>query len=218
MAYYSFEGRMPRVARGAFVHPEATLIGEVEVGEGCYIAAGARLRGDWGRIVVGPGTNIQENCVIHVKPDQTVVIGPACHIAHGAILHGPVLGYHVVVGMGAIVMDEAVLGDECCIAAGAFVRARMHVPPGMLVMGSPGKVVGAVSEELRRHLLWATALYQALPASCHDSLRPVPADAVLCGGSAPCGSLESLRLVSKRLMETEDIILFGREAEKKSRV
>lgn len=214
MGYYSFEGRIPRVAEGAFVHPEATLIGEVEIGEGCYIGAGARLRGDWGRIVVGPGTNIQENCVIHVKPEQTVVIGPACHIAHGAILHGPVLGYHVVVGMGAIIMDEAVLGDECCIAAGALVPARMHVPPGMLVMGSPGKVVGAVSKELRRHLLWGTALYQALPASCHDSLHPVPPKSVLCREAAPCGRLESLREVSRRLMETEDIVLLGSKREK----
>ena len=201
MPIYSFEGRVPVVDPSAFVHPEATLIGEVEVGAGCYIGAGARLRGDWGRIVIGRGCNIQENCVFHVKPDQAVVLGASCHIGHGAILHGPVLGYHVVVGMGAIVMDGAVLEDGCCIAAGSLVSTGFKVPPGKLVAGSPGKIVGDVSEKLRRYLLWGTALYQALPASCHDSLRPA--------GASPAvpPSLEPLRTVSKRLAETEKIKL-----------
>lgn len=201
MPIYSFEGRVPVVDPSAFVHPEATLIGEVEVGAGCYIGAGARLRGDWGRIMIGPGCNIQENCVFHVKPDQAVVLQASCHIGHGAILHGPILGYHVVVGMGAIIMDGAVLEDDCCIAAGSLVNTGFRVPRGKLVVGSPGKIVGDVSEKLRRHLLWGTALYQALPASCHDSLR-------LVGDSPPAPpSLESLRTVSKRLAEAEQIKL-----------
>lgn len=211
MPFYSFEGKVPIVHPSAFIHPEATLIGEVEVGEGCYVGPGARLRGDWGKIVVGPGCNIQENCVFHVIPDQAVILGPSCHIGHGAILHGPTLGYHVMVGMGAIIMDGAVLEDECCIAAGCIVGAGMRVPGNKLVVGSPGKIVGDISEKLRRHLLWGTALYQALPASCHDSLRQVPKEAVLgiteVGEWVEKGRLEPLSSVSRRLMESKEIRL-----------
>lgn len=209
MPFYSFEGKVPMVSPCSFVHPEATLIGDVEVKEGCYIGPGARLRGDWGRITVGPGCNIQENCVIHVKPDQEVIIGGSSHIAHGAILHGPTLGYHVVVGMGAIVMDNAVLEDECCIAAGALVNAGVKIPSGKLVVGAPGRIVGDVSDKLKHHLLWATAVYQALPASCHDSLCEVPPEVVYKKTlkNTERGSREPLSTISKRLMESEEIIL-----------
>lgn len=212
MAFYSFEGRVPVVAPSTFVHPEATLTGEVVVGEGCYIGPGARLRGDWGRIVIGAGCNIQENCVFHVKPDQAVVLGDSCHIGHGAILHGPTLGYHVVVGMGAIIMDGAFLEDECCIAAGSLVSSGVRIPGGKLVVGSPGKIVGDISDQLERYLRWGTALYQELPASCHDSLREVPRETVIGCGSHERkdferGSRESLRDVSRNIMKAEEIKL-----------
>jgi carbonic anhydrase/acetyltransferase-like protein (isoleucine patch superfamily) len=212
MGFYSFEGRAPVVAPSSFVHPEATLIGEVVVGEGCYIGSGARLRGDWGRISIGPGCNIQENCVFHVKPDEAVILGPSCHIGHGAILHGPKLGYHVVVGMGAIIMDEAVLEDGCCIAAGALVSSRVRVPSGKLVVGNPGKIVGDINDKLYRFMMWGTALYQELPASCHDSLREVPRDYVFLEaewsrGALAAGFRKPLAEVARGFMESEKVAL-----------
>ncbi|NPV93292.1 MAG: gamma carbonic anhydrase family protein [Firmicutes bacterium] len=212
MGFYSFEGRAPVVAPSSFVHPEATLIGDVEVGEGCYIGPGARLRGDWGRISIGPGCNIQENCVFHVKPDEAVILGPSCHIGHGAILHGPRLGYHVVVGMGAVIMDEAVLEDECCIAAGALVSSKVLVPSRKLVVGNPGKIVGEIHNQLYQFMTWGTALYQELPASCHDSMREVSREYVFAEGKrdpgvTATGSRERLAVVAKGLMKSGRVVL-----------
>ncbi|MCL6645644.1 MAG: gamma carbonic anhydrase family protein, partial [Dehalococcoidia bacterium] len=152
MAFYEFEGKKPVIGKGTYVHPEATIIGDVRIGEGCYIGPGARIRGDWGAVVIGPGSNIQENCVIHVMPGDTAILGPKSHIGHGAILHTPRLGEHVLVGMGAIIMDYAVIGDGCCIGAGAVVREKTEVPPNKLVLGVPAKVASDIGEDMRKHL------------------------------------------------------------------
>lgn len=163
MAVYSFEGLVPIIAANAFVHPEATIIGDVTIGEGCYIAAGARLRGDLGAIVIGPGSNIQDNCVIHcLAYDRPTTLGPNCHIGHGAILHSVTFGAHVTVGMGAIVMDEVVVGDECIIGAGALVTTGMQIPPAKKVMGVPAKIRGDVSPEMIRQLTINTGVYHDL--------------------------------------------------------
>jgi len=129
MPIYEFEGKRPHIDASAFVSPEATVIGDVTIGKGCYIGPGARLRGDWGAIRVGPFSNIQENCVIHAAPDDTVILAERSHIGHGAILHGPVLEEHVVVGMGAIIMDGVKIGAGSCIGAGALVTAGTVIPP-----------------------------------------------------------------------------------------
>jgi phenylacetic acid degradation protein len=171
MGFYEFEGKRPRVGEGAFVHPEATVIGGVTIGEGCYVGAGAVLRGDWGDIVIGPGSSIQENCVLHVRPDEVTVVGPACHIGHGAIIHGATLGRHVMVGMHAVIHDGAVIGDEVLMGAGCVVLANAGVPGGKMVVGVPGKVVGDVSREQVEAWDWGLELYQALPARCLKSLR-----------------------------------------------
>jgi phenylacetic acid degradation protein len=171
MAFYEFEGKQPSVGEGAFVHPEATLIGGVTIDEGCYVGAGAVLRADWGDIVVGPGSNIQENCVLHVRPDEVMVIGPSCHIGHGAIIHATSLGYHVVVGMRAVIHDGVVIGDEALIGAGCVVLSDMEIPGGKVVVGVPARVVGEVSEEQRAEWAWGLDLYQALPARCLKSMR-----------------------------------------------
>lgn len=173
MPMYEFEGKRPVVAPSAFVHPEATLIGEVVIEEGCYVGPGARIRGDWCGIFVGKGSNIQENVVIHSKPDVPVVLGPSSHVGHGSILHGATLKEHVWVGMGAIVMDGAVIEEGCLIAAGCVVKEGTHVPPGKLVAGVPGRIIGDVSEELRRRMDWGTELYQGLPPRCHEGLRRI---------------------------------------------
>lgn len=163
MAIYPFEDKLPVIAPGAYVHPEATIIGEVTIGEGCYIGPGARLRGDLGPIIIGPGSNVQDNCIMHcLAPHLPVRLGPNCHIGHGAIIHSAVLGVHVTVGMGAIIMDEVEIGDECLIGAGALVTSRTVIPPGKKVLGFPAKIVGDVTPEMRRQLTENTGIYHEL--------------------------------------------------------
>ncbi len=173
MGYWEFEGKRSTVAEAAFVHPEATLIGGVTIGEGCYVGAGAVLRGDWGDIVVGAGSNIQENCVLHVSPDEVTEVGPSCHIGHGAVVHGATLGYHVMVGMRAVIHDGVVIGDEALIGAGCVVLPGMQIPAGKVVVGVPGKILGDVSEEQKAAWAWGLELYQALPARCVKGLHPL---------------------------------------------
>lgn len=173
MAIYAFENREPSLHPSAFVHPEAVLIGGVELGADCYVGAGAVLRGDWGNIAVGDGSNIQENCVLHVLPDEAVVLGPGSHIGHGAILHTCTLGIHVLVGMGAVIQDHVTIGDGAIIGAGSILKAGMTVPPAKLVVGIPGRIAGEVSDETAKRSEWGTKIYQALPARCHASLRRI---------------------------------------------
>jgi len=134
MGFYEFEGKRPVVGEGAFVHPEATLIGGVTIGKGCYIGVGAVLRGDWGDILIGPGSNIQENCVLHVRPDEMTILGPDCHIGHGAIIHGASLGRHVMVGMNAVIHDGVVVGDDVLIGTGCVVLGDQTIPAGKMVL------------------------------------------------------------------------------------
>jgi carbonic anhydrase/acetyltransferase-like protein (isoleucine patch superfamily) len=163
LGIYEFEGNKPTIGEGSYIHPEATIIGNVNLGEGCYVGAGARIRGDWGRIVIGRESNIQENCVIHVGIHETAQLGARSHIGHGAILHSPTLGEHVYVGMGSIIMDRSDIGEGCCIGAGALVTENRVIPPYKLVVGVPAKIIGDVSEEMQKTLKDATAYYIGLP-------------------------------------------------------
>ncbi len=178
MAIYEFEGKRPSIGKGTYVHPEASIIGDVRIGEGCYIAAGARIRGDWGSIVIGPGSNVQENCIIHVYPGRSGTMGPRSHIGHGAILHTPNLGEHVLIGMGAIVMDDVTIGDGCCIGAGALVTEKTEIPAFKLAVGVPTKIIGDISDDMRRALDEGTAHYQALPVRCLKGLREIKLEEV----------------------------------------
>ncbi len=174
MAYYSFEGKKPRVASSSFVHPSAVLIGEVVVGEDCFIAPCACLRADWGRIEVGDGSNIQENVVIHARPSCVTRLAVDSHVGHGAILHGCELGRHVLVGMGAILNDDVVVGEDSVIASGAVLPPNMVVPPRSLVVGVPGRIAKEVSENMLDFTKSATKLYQTLPERYLGSCRLIP--------------------------------------------
>lgn len=179
MAIYEFEGKKPVIGKGTYIHPEATIIGDVTIGEGCYIAAGARIRGDWGSIVIGNGSNIQENCIIHVYPGRHGIMGPRSHIGHGAILHTPNLGEHVLIGMGAIVMDDVTIGEGCCISAGALVKEKTTIPPFKLAVGVPAKIIADISEEMKNSLEEATSYYLALPPRCHQGIRQIDLEEVM---------------------------------------
>lgn len=179
MSIYEFEGKKPRISSTAFIYPEATIIGDVTISDGCYVGPGAIIRGDWGAVFIGPGSNIQENCVIHSAPDITTFLAERSHIGHGSILHGPVLEEHVVIGMGAIVMDDVKIGANSCIAAGALVTTGTQIPSQSLLIGVPAQNVGEISEKMHRHLEYATELYMALPSRCFEGLRQLSLEEVL---------------------------------------
>ncbi|MEJ2718480.1 MAG: gamma carbonic anhydrase family protein [Deltaproteobacteria bacterium] len=139
MSFYEFEGKRPRVDKEAFVHPLAVLIGDVEVDAGCYMGAGAVLRGDFGSIRVGSGSNVQENCVLHCYPDKVVLLHPNSHIGHGSILHGCEICSSVLVGMGSVIPDGVKINSDCLIGARTFIEFGTEIPQGSLVLGAPAK-------------------------------------------------------------------------------
>lgn len=170
MPVYEFEGKRPRIAASAFVYPEATIIGDVVIGEGCYIGPGARIRGDWGAVVIGANSNIQENCIIHSAPDAVTLLAERSHVGHGSILHGPVLEEHVEIGMGAIIMDNVRIGAGSCIGAGALVTAGTIIAPGRLYIGVPAKDAGEITLEMSKYMDYATGVYIKLPPRCLKGL------------------------------------------------
>lgn len=179
---YEFKGFRPVVHESSFIHPQATVTGNVVIGKQVYIAPGAAIRGDWGGIVIEDGCNVQENCTIHMFPGVTVLLKEGAHIGHGAIIHGATVGRNVLVGMNAVVMDNVEIGDESIIGALSFIKAESKIPPRSLVVGNPGKIIREVSQEMIDWKTKGTALYQALPQELHESLVPceplreVPAD------------------------------------------
>lgn len=169
---FSFKGFTPVIHESAFIHPNATVTGNVIIGKDVYVGPGAALRGDWGRIEIGDGCNIQENCTIHMFPGKTVILEPSAHVGHGAIIHGGILKRNCLIGMNVVIMDDAVVGEESIVGALAFVPAGMEIPRRSLVVGNPGKIIKQVSDEMINWKTKGTQLYQALPGECHESLRP----------------------------------------------
>ena len=178
MPYYGLGEREPRVHPEAYVHPLAVVIGDVEIGEGCYVGPGAILRADWGAIRIGRGSNVQENCVIHVRPNEVVSLGEDCHVGHGAIIHGATLGHRILVGMGAVLMDEVKVGDDVIIGAGAVLTEGFQVPQATIVAGVPARIVGEVTPELKERKRRGTSLYQTLPSLYRNQLREIPPNLV----------------------------------------
>ncbi|GAB5467310.1 MAG: phenylacetic acid degradation protein PaaY [Rhodospirillales bacterium] len=170
---YAYDDVVPVVDPAAFVHPAAVLIGDVIVGPGCYVGPAACLRGDFGRIVMEAGSNIQETCVVHAFPNLETVIESEGHIGHGAVLHGCRIGRNAMVGMNAVVMDEAKVGENAIVAAMAFVKAKASIPPGSLAVGSPAKVIRELTEQEIAWKRQGTAIYRRLAAEAGQKLRPV---------------------------------------------
>ncbi len=169
--FYKFNGFQPVVHETAFVHPQAAVTGNVIIGKNVYIGPGAAIRGDWGGIVIEDGCNVQENCTIHMFPGVTVRLKEGAHIGHGAIIHGANVGRNVLVGMNAVVMDNVVIGDECIIGALTFIKADMEIPKRSLVVGNPCRIIKQVSDNMIAWKSKGTALYQALPNECYDTLQ-----------------------------------------------
>lgn len=168
---YSFKGFTPVVHPGSFVHPQASVTGNVIIGRDVYIGPGAAIRGDWGGIVIKDGCNVQENCTIHMFPGATVVLEEGAHIGHGAIIHGAHIGSNAMIGMNAVIMDDVEIGAESIVGALSFIKTGMNIPPRSLVVGNPGKVVKQVSDEMIAWKTKGTQLYQSLPEDCHQYLQ-----------------------------------------------
>lgn len=169
---FEFNGYKPVIDKSSFVHPNATVTGNVIIGKNVYIGPGAAIRGDWGQIIIEDGCNVQENCTIHMFPGTTVLLKAGAHIGHGAIIHGGTIGKNVLVGMNSVVMDNCVIGDNCIIGALCFVPADTVIEERKVVVGNPAKVVKDVSDDMIAWKTKGTALYQQLPADCYATLKP----------------------------------------------
>jgi len=172
---YSIDGITPVVDRSAFVHPSAVLIGDVIVGARAYIGPCASLRGDFGRIVVEAGANIQDTCMLHGFPGKDTVVGSEATVGHGAVLHGCVVRRGALVGMNAVVNDNAEIGEDAIVAALAFVKAEARIPARALAAGIPARVLRQLSDEEVRWKDDNSRLYQQLTARSQQSLREVEA-------------------------------------------
>ena len=168
---YAIDGIVPVVDPTAYVHPSAILIGDVIIGPGCYVGPCASLRGDFGRLILERGANLQDTCVMHGFPGTDTVVEEDGHIGHGAVLHGCRIKRNALVGMNAVIMDNVVIGEEAIIAASAFVKAGVEIPPRVLVAGVPAKVIRPLSEDEIRWKSQGTATYQDLTRRCLATLH-----------------------------------------------
>ena len=179
---YEFNSYRPVIHETAFIHPQAAVTGNVIIGKDVYIGPGAAIRGDWGKIVIEDGCNVQENCTIHMFPGVTVTLHKSAHIGHGAIIHGSSIGENTLIGMNAVVMDNVEIGKECIIGALAFVKEGTIIPDRKVVVGNPAKIVKDVTDEMAEWKTEGTEWYQRLPQQMRDSwqecepLREIPLD------------------------------------------
>lgn len=182
---YAFDGIMPTIHPTAFIHPQAAVTGNVVIGRDVYVGPGAAIRGDWGKIIIEDGCNVQENCTIHMFPGITMVLEAGAHIGHGAIIHGATIGRNSLVGMNAVIMDEVEIGEECIIGALTFIKSGEKIPRRSLVAGNPGKIIREVSDDMIAWKTEGTRLYQQLPEMCRNSLIPITLEDIESGRFTP---------------------------------
>lgn len=177
MACYEFKGIKPVVHESAFIHPLAAVTGNVIIGKNVYIGPGAALRGDFGKIIIEDGCNVQENCTIHMFPGVTVLLKENAHIGHGAVIHGSTIGRNCLVGMNAVIMDNVDLGDECIVGALSFVKAGEKISPRKILAGNPAKIIREVSDEMIEWKTEGTKIYQQLSIDMQNEWKtcePLP--------------------------------------------
>lgn len=189
MPCFEIDGLVPVVDPTAFVHESASLIGDVIIGPGCYIGPFASIRGDFGRIVVGEGSNVQDGAVIHTFPGTVTELAPHSHIGHAAVLHGCRIGSYAMVGIGSIILDGAEIGEEALIGAGSLVTAGTKIGPRMLAHGSPAREVKLLDAQTLAWKANGVHLYEQLAGRSRASLRPVaPLEAIEADrGTLPTG-------------------------------
>ncbi|MEO7522837.1 MAG: transferase hexapeptide repeat family protein [Ferruginibacter sp.] len=178
---YKFNGYIPVIHESSFIHPQATVTGNVTIGKNVYVGPGAAIRGDWGQIIIEDGCNIQENCTIHMFPGVTVLLKEGAHIGHGAIIHGATIGKNCLVGMNAVIMDNVILGDESVVGSLSFLKADSVFENRSVIVGNPAKKIKDVTDEMITWKTEGTKLYQQLPKEMFERweacepLRTAPA-------------------------------------------
>jgi carbonic anhydrase/acetyltransferase-like protein (isoleucine patch superfamily) len=171
---YKFDGKQPLVGKGSYVSDIARVIGDVVIGENCYIGHGAILRGDYGKIEIGDGTAVEEGAILHAPPNDTNTIGNNVTIGHGAVVHGKRIGDGAVIGMGAIVSIWAEIGAWVIVAEGSVVKLKQTIPPEVVVAGNPAVIVRALSEKDKEFWAWGKQLYVDLAGKYLDiGMEPI---------------------------------------------
>jgi carbonic anhydrase/acetyltransferase-like protein (isoleucine patch superfamily) len=159
MPIYAFEGKRPTISDTTFVAPTAVIVGDVTIGADCYIGHGAILRADYGRIVVGQGTAIEEGVIVHARPDDETIIGDRVTVGHGAMIHNARIEEGATIGMRSVISDFSVVSANALIGEQALVRRNQKVPPKAIAIGVPSRVVGEVGPEQWDMMVWAKELY-----------------------------------------------------------
>ena len=168
---YEFDGFIPVIDESSFIHPQANVTGNVIIGKDVYVGPGAVIRGDWGKVIIEDGCNVQENCVIHMFPGTTTTLKKGAHLGHGCVIHGAFIGENTLVGMNAVIMDEAKIGKECIVGALSFVSAKTTTQNRKIIAGNPAKEIKDVSEKMLNWKTEGTKLYQQLPKQCKSMLK-----------------------------------------------
>jgi carbonic anhydrase/acetyltransferase-like protein (isoleucine patch superfamily) len=173
---YEFDGKRPVVGKETYVSTTATVIGDVRIGNNCYIGHGAILRGDYGSIEIGDGTAVEEGVVVHAPPKETCVIGDRVTIGHGAIIHAKAIGNRVTIGMGAILSLRSEVGGGSIVAEGAIVTWGRKIPESVVAAGNPAKKIREVTDEEIKYGNWAVELYVDLARKyLEQGMREIPA-------------------------------------------
>ena len=173
MPCYSIDGISPVVDPAAYVHPTAVLIGDVIIAANCYVGPLASLRGDFGRLILERGANLQDNCVMHGFPGTDTIVCENGHVGHGAILHGCVVGKNALIGMNSVIMDGAEIGAESIVGAGAFVKSGFKAEPRSMLVGSPAKVIRQVTDQEIAWKSQGTIEYQQLVIRSATTMQEV---------------------------------------------
>jgi carbonic anhydrase/acetyltransferase-like protein (isoleucine patch superfamily) len=153
LGVFEFEGRRPSIASTAYVDDDAKVVGDVTIGEQCYIGPGARIRGDYGTVLIGDKTSVQENCVLHARISEKCEVGNHVQVGHGALLHNCTIKDYAVIGVGAVVSDYATVGVWSIVGEGAVVTSGQSIPDGKVAVGIPAKVIRDVSDSDKE--LWS---------------------------------------------------------------
>ncbi len=174
MSLYEFENKKPQIGKGTFIFPSADVIGDVTIGENCYVGPGARIRADYGSIKIGNNIAVEENAVIHARPNEKTIIGDSVTIGHAAIIHNATIHDWAVIGMGAIVSDYAEIGEWAVIAEGAVVKNNTTIPEKAIAVGVPAKVAGEITSDYKKQWTEYKHIYSDLASKRFpDSLKIV---------------------------------------------
>lgn len=173
MPVYEFEGRIPEVDPSAYIFPNATVIGNVRIGKEVWIGPGAVLRGDYGEIEIGDYTAVEDNVVVHARPDEKTTVGKHVTLGHLSVIHTPTIEDWAVIGMGSTISDFAHVGEWSAVAEGAVVRNKAEIPPGSVAAGVPAKVIGSTSKEYRNLWIGYKANYNTFCRRYAENLKSI---------------------------------------------